>query len=146
MNNREKQIHLYMAKRQVKSSKTPSSIFHLREKNKSKIQRVFFLPRKQSVMKKLREMSKSSHSSWFRKDISVNVHHQVPTGSIFHYKANMLFGLETCKKVHQKGMPYTVHSFKNSFFTHQAVRENIKISLVFFLKFQLQITLFLLNS
>ena len=50
-----------MAKRQVKSSKTPSSIFHLREKNKSKIQRVFFLPRKQSVMKKLRETSKYSH-------------------------------------------------------------------------------------
>lgn len=36
-----------MTKRQVKSSKTPFSIFHLREKNKSKIQS--FLPSQKAI-------------------------------------------------------------------------------------------------
>lgn len=65
-----------MAKRQVKSSKTPSSIFHLREKNKSKIHRVFFLPRKQSVMKKLRKMSK------ILTQLSVQKRHQCECASL----------------------------------------------------------------
>jgi len=58
----------------------------------------------------------------------MNVHHQIPTSSIFHYKANMIFGLETSKKVHQEGMSYTIHSFKYSLFTHQAAnRKSVKI-------------------
>lgn len=72
-----------------------------------------------------------SHCSGFREDISVNVHHQIPTSSIFHYKAYVIFGLETSKKVHQEGMSYTIHSFKYSLFTHQAankIRNNIKLS------------------
>lgn len=59
------------------------------------------------------------HCSWFRKDISVNMHHEVPTSGILHYKAHMIFGLETSKEVHQKGVPYTVHSFKNPLLAHQ---------------------------
>ena len=65
------------------------------------------------------------HCSWFREDISVNMHHEIPTSSILHYKAHVIFGLETGKEVHQKGMPYTVHSFKNSFFTHEAENKNV---------------------
>lgn len=72
-----------------------------------------------------------SHCSGFREDISMNVHHQVPTSSIFHYKAHVIFGLETSKKVHQEGVSYTIHSFKYSLFTHQAankIRNNLKLS------------------
>lgn len=73
-----------------------------------------------------------SHCSWFREDISMNVHHQIPTSSIFHYKANVIFGLETSKKVHQEGVSDTIHSFKYSFFTHQAANrktsKNLKLN------------------
>lgn len=70
------------------------------------------------------------HCSWFRKDISVNMHHEVPTSCILHYKAYMIFGLETGKKVHQKGMPYAVHSFKNSLFTHEAESKNVLVDII----------------
>lgn len=74
---------------------------------------------------RVRRMSRGilySHSSRFREDVGVNVHHQVPTCRILHHKAHMLFCLETRKKVHQKGVPDAIHSLKNSFFTHQAVK------------------------
>lgn len=67
-----------------------------------------------------------SHCSWFREDISMNVHHQIPTSSIFHYKANVIFGLETSEKIHQEGMSYTIHSFKYSLFAHQAANRKKK--------------------
>lgn len=82
-------------------------------------------------MKTLREVSEHSRGSGFRKDVGVNVHHQVPAGGVLHHKANVLRRLETGKEVHQKGVPHTIHSLKNSFFTHQAERENIYKSLFF---------------
>lgn len=57
---------------------------------------------------------------WLWKHICVNVHHQISSCCILHYKTHMLLGLETCEKINQEWVTNAVHGFKYPLLTHQA--------------------------
>ena len=47
-------------------------------------------------------------------DIFVNVHHQITTTCVLHYKAHMLGRLETGKELDQERMLATIGTLKDS--------------------------------
>lgn len=61
----------------------------------------------------------NSHSTWLRKDVSMYMHHEVSSSSVFHDKAYMFWCLETCKQIDQKGVAGAVDSLKDPLLTHQ---------------------------
>lgn len=54
----------------------------------------------------------------------MDVHHQVPSCCVLHYKTHMLLGLETSKEIDQERMPDAVHCLENPLLTHQAGEQN----------------------
>lgn len=54
----------------------------------------------------------------------MDVHHQVPSCCILHYKTNMLLGLEAREEIDQERVPDTVHRLEDPLLTHQTGEQN----------------------
>lgn len=54
----------------------------------------------------------------------MDVHHQVSSCCILHYKTHMLLGLEASKEIDQERVPDTVDRLEDPLLTHQTVEQN----------------------
>lgn len=70
-------------------------------------------------------------SAWYppglglRKDILVNLHHEVSSRQKLSNKAGVAGGLEAGKERQQEGVPCTTHSLQDPLLTVQAAREDM---------------------
>lgn len=66
-----------------------------------------------------RTLVSHSHGPGLGEDVSVDVHHQVSSGSVLHDEAHVLLRLEAGEEVDQERVAHAVHRLKDTFLTHQ---------------------------
>lgn len=59
------------------------------------------------------------HGARLRKDVGMDVHHEITAGRVLHHEAHVLLGLEARKQIHEERMAHRVGHLENALLAQQ---------------------------